>query len=168
MTLKPGWQGRVFEDFEVGDTYRHPLGRTITQTDNVWFTLLTMNSNPIHFDSALAAQTEFGRPLVDSTLTLAVVTGLSVGDVSQNGVNLGWTDVRLPRPVFEGDTLYAESEVLEARASRSRPAMGIVQVRTRGINQAGAVVIEFERTVMVYRRGHVPQAVRPSVQPGER
>jgi len=168
MTLKPGWQGRVFEDFEVGDTYRHPLGRTITQTDNVWFTLLTMNSNPIHFESALAAQTEFGRPLVDSTLTLAVVTGLSVGDVSQNGVNLGWTDVRLPRPVFEGDTLYAESEVLEARASRSRPAMGIVQVRTRGINQAGAVVIEFERTVMVYRRGHVPQAVRPSVQPGER
>ncbi len=162
MTIKPGWEGRVFEDFEVGDVYRHPLGRTITQTDNVWFTLLTMNSNPIHFDSALAAQTEFGRPLVDSTLTLAVATGLSVADVSQNAVNLGWSDVRLPHPVFEGDTLYAESEVLQARASRSRPNMGIVRVRTRGFNQDGVVVIEFERTVMVYRRGHVPHAPRPA------
>jgi len=156
MSVKPGWRGRVFEDFEVGDVYEHPLGRTIGQADNVWLTLLTLNSNPIHFDAALAARTEFGRPLVDSTVTLALVTGLSVSDVSQNGVNLGWDKVRLPHPVFEGDTLYARSEVLEARPSRSRPHMGIVRVRTTGRNQDGDVVIEFERSIMVYRRGHAP------------
>ncbi|MFI5142830.1 MAG: MaoC family dehydratase [Thermoanaerobaculales bacterium] len=151
---REGWRGRVFEDFEVGDVYEHPLGRTITQADNIWLTLLTLNSNPIHFDAALAARTEFGRPLVDSTLTLALVTGLSVSDLSQNGINLGWNDVRLPHPVFEGDTLYAASDVLEVRASRSRPKMGIVRVKTTGRNQDGVVVIEFERTIMVYRRGH--------------
>jgi acyl dehydratase len=161
MTVKTGWQGRVFEDFEVGDVYPHRIGRTITQADNIWFTLLTVNSNPLHFDSALAARTEFGRPLVDSTLTLAVATGLSVADVSQNGINLGWEKVRLPHPVFDGDTLYAASEVIEVRGSRSRPHMGIVRVRTTATNQAGVVVIEFERTVMVYRRGHVPEAVAP-------
>jgi itaconyl-CoA hydratase len=162
MGQKTGWQGRVFEDFEVGDVYRHPLGRTITQTDNIWMTLLTLNSNPIHFDSALAARTEFGKPLVDSTLTLALATGLSVSDVSQNAVNLGWDAVRLPHPVFEGDTIYAASEVLEVRPSRSRPHMGIVRVRTTGTNQDGAVVIEFERTIMVYRRGHAPNLERPA------
>ena len=162
MSLKTGWQGRVFEDFEAGDTYRHRLGRTITQADNIWFTLLTLNSNPIHFDTALAATTEFGRPLVESTLTLALVTGLSVSDVSHNGINLGWEDVRLPHPVFEGDTLYAMSEVLEVRESRSRPTMGIVRVKTTRTNQDGVVVIEFRRTVMVYRRGHVPDPERPT------
>lgn len=162
MSTKTGWQGRVFEDFAVGDVYEHALGRTIGQADNVWLTLLTLNSNPIHFDAALAARTEFGRPLVDSTITLALVTGLSVSDVSQNAINLGWDKVRLPHPVFEGDTLYACSEVLEARASRSRPHMGIVRVRTTGINQEGVVVIEFERAIMVYRRGHAPTAARPT------
>ncbi len=157
MNVKTGWRGRVFEDFAVGDVFVHPLGRTITQADNIWVTLLTLNSNPIHFDAALAARTEFGRPLVDSTLTLALVTGLSVSDVAQNAVNLGWNTVRLPHPVFEGDTLYASSEVLEARPSRSRSHMGIVRVRTTGTNQDGVVVIEFERTIMVYRRGHVPE-----------
>jgi itaconyl-CoA hydratase len=168
MSLKTGWQGRVFEDFQVGDVYRHPLGRTITQADNIWMTLLTLNSNPIHFDSALAARTEFGRPLVDSTITLALATGLSVSDLSQNAINLGWDAVRLPHPVFEGDTIYAASEVLEVRPSRSRPHMGIVRVRTTGTNQDGAVVIEFERTIMVYRRGHAPNLERPtpSVSPG--
>jgi len=161
MAIEEGWRGRVFEDFEAGDVYRHALGRTITETDNIWFTLLTVNSNPIHLDSALAARSEFGRPLVDSTLTLAVVTGLSVSDVSQNGVNLGWERVRLPHPVFAGDTLYAESEVLEARPSRSRPAVGIVRVRTTSTNQDGTVVVEFERAVMVYRRGHAPDLRRP-------
>jgi itaconyl-CoA hydratase len=161
MTRKRSWQGRVFEDFEVGDVYRHPAGRTITQADNVWLTLLTLNTNPIHLDAAFAAQTEFGRPLVDSTLTLAVITGLSVADLSQNGINLGWDEVRLPHPVFEGDTLYAESEVVEVRASRSRPGSGIVRVKTTGTNQEGAVVIEFLRTIMVYRRGHVPRPRRP-------
>jgi itaconyl-CoA hydratase len=162
MSTKTGWQGRVFEDFAVGDVYEHALGRTIGQADNVWLTLLTLNSNPIHFDAALAARTEFGRPLVDSTITLALVTGLSVSDVSQNAINLGWDRVRLPHPVFEGDTLYARSAVLEARPSRSRPHMGIVRVRTTGFNQDGVVVIEFERAVMVYRRGHAPAAARPA------
>jgi itaconyl-CoA hydratase len=162
MSLKTGWQGRVFEDFGVGDVYQHPLGRTITQADNIWMTLLTLNSNPIHFDSALAAKTEFGRPLVDSTLTLALVTGLSVSDLSQNAINLGWDAVRLPHPVFEGDTIYAASEVLEVRPSRSRPQMGIVRVKTTGTNQDGAVVIEFERTIMAYRRGHAPNVQRTS------
>jgi itaconyl-CoA hydratase len=161
MALKEGWQGRVFEDFEVGDVYRHPLGRTITQTDNIWFTLLTVNNNPIHFDAAYAARTEWGRPLVDSTLTLAIATGLSVTDISLNAINLGWDEVRLPHPLFEGDTLYAQSEVLETRESRSRPHMGIVRLRTTGFNQDGDVVIELVRVVMVYKRGHVPRDVRP-------
>ena len=161
MAVKPGWQGRVFEDFETGDVFEHPLGRTITQTDNIWFTLLTVNTNPIHFDASYAARTEFKRPLVDSTFTLALVTGLSVSDVSLNAINLGWNDVRLPAPVFEGDTLYAESEVLETRPSKSKPTMGIVKVRTSGFNQDGVTVIEFVRTIMVFRRGHKPEGFRP-------
>jgi acyl dehydratase len=163
MAIKDGWRGRFFEDFTVGDVYPHPLGRTVTTTDNVWFTLLTQNTAPIHFDHHYAAQTEFGRPLVDSTFTLALVTGQSVTDISQNVfANLGWDDVRLPHPVFEGDTIYSQSEVLEARASRSRPGVGIVTVRTTGYNQDGAVVIVFKRTIMVYKRGHAPTIPRPS------
>ena len=163
MSVKPGWEGRVYEDFEVGDVYHHPLGRTITQADNIWFTLLTVNTNPIHFDSVYAGQTEFQRPLVDSTFTLALITGLSVSDVSLNAVNLGWDEVRLPHPVYDGDTLYAQSEILEKRESRSRPHMGIVRLKTSGLNQQGEVVIEFKRTIMVYRRGHVPRMQRPTL-----
>jgi len=163
MTVRDGWQGRFYEDFTVGDVYRHPLGRTVTTTDNSWFTLLTQNTNPIHFDHHYAAQTEFGRPLVDSTFTIALVTGQSVTDVSQNVMaNLGWDEVRLPAPVFEGDTIYSQSEVLEARESRSRPNVGIVTVATTGYNQAGTTVITFRRTVMVYKRGHGPKIPRPS------
>jgi acyl dehydratase len=161
MVTKPGWQGRVFEDFEPGDVFEHPLGRTITQTDNIWFTLLTVNTNPIHFDVAYAARTEFRRPLVDSTFTLALVTGLSVSDVSLNAINLGWDEVRLRAPVFEGDTIYAQSEVIEARPSQSRPTMGIVKLRTKGLNQDGVTVIEFLRTIMVHRRGFAPERFRP-------
>jgi len=153
--------GRCFEDFTVGMVLRHPLGRTVTATDNAWFTLLTVNTNPIHFDAHYAAQTEFKRPLVDSTLTLAIATGLSVADISQNGVNLGWSDVRLPAPLFEGDTLYAQSEVVHARESKSRPNMGIVEVKTTGFTQEGTVVIEFRRTILVYRRGRVPEVPLP-------
>lgn len=157
MTLRPGWQGRFFEDFEVGDVYRHPAGRTVTTADNMWFSLVTMNQAPPHVDHHYAGRTEFGRPLVDSTLTLAIVTGQSVTDVSQNVfANLGWDEVRLPRPVFEGDTLYAESEVLALRPSRSRPTVGVVTVRTRGYNQDGRTVIVFRRTLLVYRRGQGP------------
>jgi acyl dehydratase len=158
-----GWTGRCLEDFVVGDVYQHRLGRTITTADNSWFSQLTLNPNPLHIDHHYAAQTRFGRPLVNSCFTLALVTGLSVSDVSLNAVaNLGWDGVRLPHPVFEGDTIYAESEVLEARASRSRPEAGVVRVATRGYNQEGTVVIEFERTIMVYRRGHVPAPPRPA------
>ena len=164
MTIKPGWTGRTYEDFEIGDIYQHPLGRTVTQTDNIWFTLLTVNPNPIHFDAHYAAQTEFGKPLVDSTFTLALVTGLSVADISQNGVNLGWDEVRLPNPVFEGDTIYAQSEVLEMRESKSRPHMGIVKFKTIGYNQAGVIVLEFKRTVLVYKRGHVPIVPPPQLK----
>ena len=161
MAIKQGWQGRFFEDFEVGDTYPHPLGRTVTQDDNITYTLMTLNPNPVHFDAHYSAQTEWGKPLVDSTFTLALVTGLSVTDVSQNAVNLGWDEVRLPAPVFEGDTIYAQSEILETRESRSRPHMGIVKLRTIGYNQDGTVVISFIRTIMVYKRGHAPIMQRP-------
>ena len=161
VAIKEGWTGRVYEDFEVGDVYPHALGRTVLSADNVWFTLLTQNTNPIHFDSAYAAKTEFKRPLVDSTFTLALVTGQSVADTSQNAMaNLGWDEVRLPHPVFEGDTIYSRSEVLDKRESSSRPNVGIVRFKTTGLNQNGTVVIEFTRTVMVYKRGQVPETVR--------
>jgi itaconyl-CoA hydratase len=165
MTVKDGWTGRFFEDFETGDVYYHPLGRTVLSTDNAWFTLLTQNTARLHFDHAYAAQTEFGAPLVDSTFTLALVTGQSVTDVSQNVMaNLGWDEVRLPNPVFEGDTIYSVSEVLETRPSRSRPNVGIVTVRTTGYNQRGVVVITFQRTLLVYRRGFGPKTPRPSLE----
>lgn len=161
MAVKEGWRGRFFEDFEVGDIYRHPLGRTITTTDNIWFTLLTQNTAPIHFDHHYSKQTEFGQPLVDSTFTLALVTGQSVTDISQNVfANLGWDKVKLPNPVFEGDTIYSQSEVLTVRESRSRPNVGIVTVNTTGYNQAGKVVISFQRTIMVYKREFAPQIPR--------
>ena len=164
MALKQGWTGRVYEDFEVGDVYQHPLGRTVLSVDNSWFTLLTQNTNPIHFDHAYAAQTEFGRPLVDSTFTLALVTGQSVIDLSINVMaNLGWDEVRLPNPVFEGDTIYSRSEVREARESKSRPNVGIVRVKTTGFKQDGTIVIEFFRTFMVYKRGHVPATARTRI-----
>ena len=157
MAIKQGWTGRVFEDFTVGDVYEHPLGRTILDADNVWFTCLTMNTNPIHFDSEYARQTEFKRRLVNSCFTLSLVTGQSVTDLTMNAVaNLGWDDVRLPHPVFEGDTIHSRSEVLETRESRSRPKVGIVRVRTTGLNQDDTAVIEFRRTFMVWKRGHVP------------
>ena len=127
----------MFEDFAVGDIYEHPLGRTVTQADNIWFTCLTMNTNPIHFDAEYASQTEFKKPLVNSCFTLALVTGQSVIDLTMNGVaNLGWDDVRLPHPLFEGDTVYAKSEVLETRESKSRPKVGIVRVKTTGTESA--------------------------------
>ena len=153
--------GPYFEDFTVGVVLAHALGRTITATDNAWFSLLTVNTNPIHFDAHYAAQTEFGRPLVNSAFTLALVLGLSVADVSRRAVNLGWEMVRLPAPVFEGDTLYARSEVLSKRESASRPHMGVVQVKTTGFKADGTVVIEFTRTILVYRRGHGPSIPVP-------
>jgi itaconyl-CoA hydratase len=141
--------GRSYEELEVGAVYRSRFGRTVLEADNVWFTLLTLNTNPIHFDATYAEKTEWGRPLVDSTFTLALVTGLSVIDVSERAVNLGWREVSLLAPVFAGDTIRAETEVLSKRESRSRPGNGVVTVRTRGLNQRDEVVIEFERSVLV-------------------
>ena len=140
---------RTYEELEVGATYRSRFGRTVLEADNVWFTLLTLNTNPIHFDATYAATTEWKQPLVDSTFTLALVTGLSVVDVSERAVNLGWREVTLPAPVFAGDTIRAETEILAKRESKSRPGKGIVTVRTRGLNQRDEVVIDFERSVLV-------------------
>ncbi|MEX2199185.1 MAG: MaoC family dehydratase [Burkholderiales bacterium] len=145
--------GRYYEDFTAGDTYKHWPGRTITAADNTWFTLLTMNQHPIHFDEEYAKATEFGKPLVNSTLTLAIVVGMSVQDVSQNAIaNLGWTDITMPAPVFNGDTLHAESTVLEKRESKSRPRQGIVTVATRGWKQDGTTVMTFKRSILIPRR----------------
>ena len=147
--------GRYYEDFVVGDIYEHRPGRTITEADNIWFTLLTMNTHPLHFDSAYSAKTEFGRPVVNSCLTLSMVVGMSVSDVSQKAIgNLGWNDIKLTAPVFAGDTIYAESEVLSKRESASRPTQGIVTVRTLGKKSDGTQFMSFERTVLVPKRGH--------------
>ncbi|TKA11170.1 MaoC family dehydratase [Actinacidiphila oryziradicis] len=163
-TATISWEGRYLEDFTVGDVYRHPLGRTVMEVDNSWLTLLTQNTAAVHFDRHYASRTQWGRPLVDSTFTLALVTGQSVHDVSMNVMaNLGWDRVRLPNPVFEGDTIYSQSEVLSVRESGSRPDVGVVEVRTIGFNQDGVIVITFERTLLVYRRGHGPG--RASVEP---
>ena len=147
--------GRYLEDFVVGDVYEHRPGRTITESDNTWFTLLTMNQHPLHFDKEYGARTEFGQVLVNSCLTLSLVTGMSVSDVSQKTIaNLGWNDVKLTAPVFVGDTLYAESAVLEVRKSKSRPNQGIVTIRTRGLKADGSEVISFQRAVLIPKRGH--------------
>jgi itaconyl-CoA hydratase len=147
--------GRYYDDFIIGDVYEHRPGRTITETDNIWFTLLTMNKHPLHFDNAYAAKTEFKRPLVNSCLTLSIVAGMSVSDVSQKAIgNLGWNDVKLTAPVFVGDTIYAESEVLSKRESASRPGQGLVTVRTIGKKDDGTQFMSFERTVLVPKRGH--------------
>lgn len=146
--------GRYLEDFSVGDVYRHQPGRTISQNDNAWFSLLTMNQHPLHCDETYAAETEFGRPLVASPLTVAVLVGQSVADVSQKAIaNLGWRDIRLVAPVFPGDTLYASSEVLKVRESNSRPNAGIVTVKTTGTNQDDTVVCVFERSMLIPKRG---------------
>lgn len=157
MTDPTSRGGRCYEDFEVNMVIRHPLGRTVSAADNVWLTLLTCNTNPIHFDTHYAAQTEFGKPLVNSALTLALVTGLSVADVSQYAINLGWDEIRMPAPVFEGDTIYAQTEVVGKRESKSRPQMGVVEIKTTGFKQDGTVVMKFQRNILVYKRGNLPQ-----------
>ncbi len=156
MAVKAGWQGRFYEDFEVGDVYQCRTGRTVTQVDNTWFTLLTNNTNQVHFNEHYAERTEFGKPLVNSILTLAIVAGLGVPDTSENGFALGWDEIELPNPVFAGDTLYSESEVVDKRESRSKPQWGIVKFRTRGLKQDGTVVIEYTRSVMVWKRDQAP------------
>lgn len=145
--------GRYFEEFTVGDVYEHRPGRTISQHDNAWFTLLTMNTHPLHFDEEYAKTTEFGKPLICSPLTLAVLVGMSVSDTSERAIaNLGWKDIKLTHPVYPGDTLYAESEVIAKRESQSRPGAGIVSVRTIGKNQNDVEVCVFERSMLIPKR----------------
>ncbi|MGH3005875.1 MAG: MaoC family dehydratase [Gaiellaceae bacterium] len=147
------WRGRYYEDFDVGDVFRSRFGRTLTETENIWFTCLTLNTNQVHFNVPFAERTRFGRPLVNSTFTLAIVTGMTVPDTSENAAaNLSWTDIKLPNPVFAGDTLWAESEITDLRESASNASVGIVTMRCRGLNQRREVVIEFKRTFMVYKR----------------
>ncbi len=147
--------GRYFEDFAVGDVYEHRPGKTVTESDNHLFTLLTLNTHPLHFDAEYAKASEFGRNLVVSTYTLALLIGMSVSDVSQKAVaNLGMDEVKFTAPVFAGDTLYAESEVLAKRESKSRPGQGVVEIRTLGKNQRGETVCTFKRTILIPARGH--------------
>jgi acyl dehydratase len=144
---------RAYEDFAVGDTYRSEVGRTVTEADNLLFTMLAMNTNELHFNEEAARATEWGRPLVNSTFTLALVLGLSVRDTTEGGgINLGWKEIVLPHPVFVGDTLWSETEIISARESSSRPTHGIVGVRTRGVNQRSEVVCEFERSFLIPKR----------------
>lgn len=147
--------GRFFEEFTVGDTYEHRPGRTITETDNTWFTLLTMNTHPMHFDKEYAKASEFGKIIVCSPFTVALMVGMSVTDVSQKAVaNLGWSEIKMTHPLFVGDTLYAESTVLEKRESKSRPGAGIVTCSTIGLNQDGKTVCTFNRTMLIAKQGH--------------
>lgn len=151
--------GRYFEEFTIGDIYEHRPNRTVTETENTWFTLLTMNQHPMHFDVEYAKHSEFGRCIIASPFTVALMVGMSVSDVSQKAIaNLGWKEIKLTHPLFAGDTLSAESEVLDKRESKSRPNAGIVSVRTRGFNQAGTLVCEFDRTMLIARRGHEIEA----------
>jgi itaconyl-CoA hydratase len=147
--------GRYFEEFTVGDVYEHRPGRTISEADNTWFTLMTMNQHPLHFDFEYAAKSEFGKPLVNSCLTLSIVAGMSVSDISQKTIaNLGWDKIKLTSPVFIGDTIYAESEVLALRESKSRPTQGIVTVKTIGKKADGTEFMSYERTMLIPKRGH--------------
>ena len=152
MAEKQGWQGRFFEDFEVGDVYKSRIGRTITQNDNIWFTLLTNNTNQIHFNEHFAERTQFGRPLVNSTLTLAIVAGLSVSDTSENGVNLGWDEIRIPNPLFEGDTVHCTTKVVSKRESKSRAGAGIVEFHHQAFKQDDTLVAECHRNAFMIMR----------------
>ncbi len=166
-TVRTGWEGRFFEDLEVGDVYRCRYGRTVTEADNIQFTLLTNNTNQIHFNRDYGERTSFGGCLVNSALTLSIVAGMGVSDVSENGFALGWDEITLPNPVYPGDTLYSESEVVERRESRSRPEQGIVKVETRGYKQDGTLVIRYRRSVMVWKRAYAPSvALFPAVGDG--
>jgi itaconyl-CoA hydratase len=160
------WRGRFFEDLAPGDVFRSRLGRTVTATDNAWFTMLTLNTNQLHFNDAQAERSRWGRQLVNSCLTLSIVSGLSVPDTSENAVaNLSWSDIRLPSPVFPGDTLWAETEILATRESRTKPDVGIVEMRTRGLNQRGEVVIEFLRAFMLPKRAAADAFFPPTEEP---
>lgn len=168
-TLKTGWQGRYYEDFDVGDVYKHPYGRTVTETDNIWFTNITMNVNPMHFNEAYAAETEFGERLVNGMFVIALAVGMSVVDVSMNATaNLGYDAIRHHEPVFHGDTLFVESEVTDKRESSSRDHVGIISTELRAYNQDNDKVLSLERTPMVLKREYAqPSAAKPTGWPNK-
>jgi len=161
MAVKEGWRGRFFEDFEVGDVYEHPLGRTVTTTDNAWFTLLTQNTAPIHFDHYYASQTEFGKPLVNSVFTFGLMVGVSVADTTLGTLvaNLGYDEVTFPAPVFVGDTLRTETTIAALRESKSRPNAGIVTFEHKSFNQRGELVARCLRTALLAK---TPSIVPPA------
>ena len=165
--LIAGWQGRYFEDFAVGDVYKHPYGRTVTEADNVWITNLSMNLNPMHFNEPYAAETEFGERLVNGLVVISLAVGMSVIDISMNATaNLGYDDVRHHAPVFHGDTIFAESEVTDKRESESRDHVGIVTTELRAFNQDDELVLSLTRTPMVLKREHAqPSAAQPAGWP---
>lgn len=158
-----GWHGRYFEDFRVGHVYKHPFGRTVTESDNVWLTNIVMNLNPMHFNEAYASQTEFGQRLVNGTVVIALAVGMSVIDVTVNATaNLGYDNVTHHAPVFRGDTLFAESEVLDVRESESRDHIGIITTELRAYNQDDDLVLSLDRTAMVLKREFAqPSAATP-------
>ncbi len=144
--------GLYYDEFDVGDVIEHRPGRTVSAVDNTWLSLLSMNAHPLHIDDVYAAGTEFGRPLVSSLVTLSIVGGMSTNGTSARAIaNLGWDSIHLTRPVFAGDTIYAESEVVAKRLSRSRPEAGIVTFTTRGLNQEGTVFLEMTRSALIPR-----------------
>ena len=146
--------GKFFEDLNPGDHFKHTTGRKLTETDNVLFSALTLNTQPLHINEDFAAQTQFGRRIVNGLFTLALVVGLSVSDLTEGTIvaNLGYENIKHPAPVFHGDTVYAETEVLEKRASASRPDRGVVRLRQIGRKADGTVVVELERTVLFLKR----------------
>ena len=146
--------GRCLEEFEPGQIFEHRPGRTITESDNIQFSLLTMNAHPLHCDSAFSGNSEFGKPLVNSCLTLSIVAGMTVGDISAKAIaNLGWKEVQLLAPVFVGDTIYAETEILDKRESASRPNQGIVTCKTTGLKSDGTVFMTFVRSALIPKQG---------------
>ncbi len=146
--------GRFFEELEVGQTFKHSLGRTITEMDNVLFSALTMNTQPLHMNEDFAGKSEFGQRIVNGIFILGLVVGLSVPELTEGTIvaTLGYDRVVSPHPVFHGDTIYAETEVLEKRDSKSRPEAGIVRLKHIGRKANGTIVIELERTAMFLRR----------------
>jgi acyl dehydratase len=145
--------GRYFEEFSAGDHFRHWPGRTISEADNTWFSLLTMNQNPLHIDAHYAAKTQHGRPLVVGTLVFSLAVGMSVADISGHAIaNLEYEQIKHVAPVFHGDTIYAESTVLDKTPSKSRPDRGVVYVETRAFNQRDETVLTFRRRVLIPMR----------------
>lgn len=146
--------GKYFDDLTVGARIQHSLGRTVTEMDNVLFSALTMNPQPLHLNEDFASRTSFGQRIVNGIFTMGLVVGLTVSELTEGTIvaNLSYERVTHPRPVFHGDTIYVETEVLEMRDSASRPDCGLVRLRHVGKNQTGAVVIELERTVLFLKR----------------